>query len=175
LNEDLQQCIEELDQLAGVLAEKCGKDENGNSLAPPASGIQEALLECQKIVWEFAKDKLPPPPQGAGGPAKEEGGMAPEESSAGRGSTPPTDKEKLIHQVKMTRKDALRQLRDLAAFFKATEPHSPISYALERIAAWGELPLPALWSEIIAEDGARSSAFKLVGIPPAQGAQEPGK
>ena len=101
--------------------------------------------------------------------------MTPAETSAGPGSIPPTDKEKLIHEVKLTRKDALRQLRALAEFFKATEPHSPISYALERIANWGKLPLPDLWSEIIPEDSARSSAFKLVGITPPQGKQEPGK
>ena len=101
--------------------------------------------------------------------------MAPPRSSADSGSIPRTDKKKLIDQVKMTREDALRQLRDLAEFFKATEPHSPISYALERIANWGKLPLPDLWSEIIPEDSARSSAFKLVGITPPQGKQEPGK
>ena len=41
----------------------------------------------------------------------------------------------------MTRDEAIRQLREVARFFRATEPHSPVAYLAEKAARWGEMPL----------------------------------
>ncbi|MGT2434431.1 hypothetical protein ACU4HD_47795 [Cupriavidus basilensis] len=37
----------------------------------------------------------------------------------------------------------MNQLRDVAEFFRQTEPHSPVAYLAARAAKWGDMPLHA--------------------------------
>jgi type VI secretion system protein ImpA len=64
----------------------------------------------------------------------------------------------------------------VAEFFRKTEPHSPVSYALDQVVRWGRMPLPELWTELIADD-ARKAVFKQIGIrvDDAKGAAPPVK
>jgi type VI secretion system protein ImpA len=50
-----------------------------------------------------------------------------------------------------SRQDALKRLGDIADFFKKTEPHSPISYLLQRAVKWGNMPLE-LWLQDVIKD-----------------------
>jgi len=62
------------------------------------------------------------------------------------------------------REAALGALRDVAAYFRRTEPHSPISYAIEQAVYWSQLPLPVLIQELIPDEGARIKYQNLTGI-----------
>jgi type VI secretion system protein ImpA len=62
------------------------------------------------------------------------------------------------------REDAFREILKISQYFRKTEPHSPISYALEQIVRWGRLPLPDLLKELISDESSVSQMFKLVGI-----------
>lgn len=62
------------------------------------------------------------------------------------------------------RKTALKQLREIAQFFRRTEPHSPISYAIEQAVYWSDLTLPDLIGELIPDESARQKYQKLAGI-----------
>lgn len=62
------------------------------------------------------------------------------------------------------RQQALSQLKQIADFFRSTEPHSPIPYLLARAIHWGNLPLPALLKELITDDTARDNTYHLTGI-----------
>lgn len=46
------------------------------------------------------------------------------------------------------RDQAFQQLRQISEFFKQTEPHSPISFLLERAIRWGYMSLPELLEEM---------------------------
>lgn len=48
-----------------------------------------------------------------------------------------------------SRADAILGLRATAAFFRTTEPHSPVAFLVERAAAWAEMPLDAWLGEVI--------------------------
>lgn len=47
-----------------------------------------------------------------------------------------------------SRDHAFQELRKIAEYFKATEPHSPISFLLERAIRWGYMSLPELLQEM---------------------------
>jgi type VI secretion system protein ImpA len=47
------------------------------------------------------------------------------------------------------RRDALKKLGDIADFFKRTEPHSPVSYLVQRAVRWGEMPLDSWLQDVI--------------------------
>lgn len=51
------------------------------------------------------------------------------------------------------RAQALAQLRQVAEFFRRTEPHSPVAYLADKAASWGELPLH-LWLRAVVKDPA---------------------
>lgn len=65
-----------------------------------------------------------------------------------------------------TRSDAIKQLADIAAFFKLTEPHSPMAYGIEQVIRWSEMTLPDLLQELISDNEARAGYFRLTGIKP---------
>ena len=62
------------------------------------------------------------------------------------------------------RGEAFATIQTIAEFFRKTEPHSPISYALERIAKWGDMQLPELLQELVEDKMAYEAYCKLTGI-----------
>jgi type VI secretion system protein ImpA len=149
--DDLTAAREEFDQLSALLEEKSGLDETGHSLAPPSSNLRGAMESCGDLLKNLSQGRLPPPETA-------------EEQAAGE--TPGTAATSVAGGPIRGREEAFRLLLQVADFFKRTEPHSPISYALEQAVRWGRLPLPALLAELIPEEAARLQLFKLVGIPP---------
>jgi type VI secretion system protein ImpA len=55
-------------------------------------------------------------------------------------------------------------LERIADFFRRTEPHSPVSYALEQVVRWGGMSLPELLKELISEESVRRDLFRRTGI-----------
>ncbi len=71
-----------------------------------------------------------------------------------------------------TREDAIRQLEDLAEFFRKTEPHSPLAYTLSDAVRRARLPLPELLAEVLPDSGARQAMLTMLGIRTAMGENE---
>ncbi|MFA1589666.1 type VI secretion system protein TssA, partial [Achromobacter ruhlandii] len=66
-----------------------------------------------------------------------------------------------------TRDQALAQLREVAEFFRRTEPHSPVAYLADKAASWGEMSLH-LWLRTVVKNGeALSGLEELLGVPKA--------
>jgi len=49
----------------------------------------------------------------------------------------------------MNRDSAFQQLRNIAEYFAESEPHSPVSYLLEKAIRWGYMSLPDLMGELV--------------------------
>lgn len=64
-----------------------------------------------------------------------------------------------------TRTEALQQLREVAAFFRQTEPHSPVAYLAEKAVKWGDMPLHQWLQEVIKDTGAMGHLNELLGLP----------
>ena len=64
------------------------------------------------------------------------------------------------------REQALAQLRQVAEFFRRTEPHSPVAYLAEKAARWGEQPLHAWLRSVIKDDVSLAKLEDLLGIEP---------
>ncbi|NQZ52359.1 MAG: type VI secretion system protein TssA, partial [Moritella sp.] len=63
-----------------------------------------------------------------------------------------------------TRHEAIKALHKIEQYFRTTEPHSPISYAIAQAIRWSELSLPELLAELVSDPSARTDYFKLTGI-----------
>lgn len=66
-----------------------------------------------------------------------------------------------------TRADAIAQLREVARFFRETEPHSPVSYFAEKAANAGEQDLHTWLRSVIKDQGSLAHIEELLGVPPS--------
>ncbi|KAB8059310.1 type VI secretion system protein TssA [Janthinobacterium sp. FT14W] len=67
------------------------------------------------------------------------------------------------------RQQALAQLRQVADFFRRTEPHSPVAYLADKAASWGELPLH-LWLRAVVKDaGTLAQLDEMLGTDSTNG------
>ncbi|WP_206951250.1 type VI secretion system protein TssA [Trinickia acidisoli] len=65
-----------------------------------------------------------------------------------------------------TRADAVAQLRAIARFLRATEPHSPAAYLADKAAEWADMPLHE-WLGTVVKDGASLAHIReLLGVKP---------
>lgn len=67
-----------------------------------------------------------------------------------------------------TRAQALQQLREVAGFFRRTEPHSPVAYLAEKAVKWGEMPLHEWLRKVIKDQGSMSHLEELLGLDDGQ-------
>ncbi|MDI1259666.1 type VI secretion system protein TssA [Aquabacterium sp.] len=68
-----------------------------------------------------------------------------------------------------SRAQALQQLRDVAAFFRRTEPHSPVAYLAEKAVKWGDMPLHEWLRKVVKDQGSMSHLHELLGVEPEEG------
>jgi type VI secretion system protein ImpA len=146
--EDLRECRIVFDKLTARLDELCGAEA-----APPSSNIKNELTACMQAVQHVGRRvDLEQPADGA------DEAEAAADSGTSKTGMPATD------TAQMTREQAFQQLLQLASYFRRTEPHSPLSYSIERVVRWGQMPLPELLNEIVTEENARNNLFWLAGI-----------
>jgi type VI secretion system protein ImpA len=63
-----------------------------------------------------------------------------------------------------SRKEALRRLAEVAEFFRRTEPHSPVSYLVQRAIRWGEMPLDMWLRDVIKDEGSLERLRETLGL-----------
>jgi type VI secretion system protein ImpA len=69
-----------------------------------------------------------------------------------------------------TRAQALQQLREVAGFFRRTEPHSPVAYLADKAARWGDMPLHAWLRAVLKDGGTLAQLEEILGVEPLPGA-----
>lgn len=63
-----------------------------------------------------------------------------------------------------TREDAIRQLEEIAEFFRRTEPHSPLAFTLQDAVRRARMPLTELLAEVLPDPAARRQLLTTLGI-----------
>jgi len=63
-----------------------------------------------------------------------------------------------------SREEALIMVSRLSVFFRDTEPHSPLSYQMERVERWGRMGLAELMDELLDDETIRHQFFRLIGL-----------
>ncbi len=158
---DLTAALDELTALDEAFMTACGAE------APPVSLISDALQTVMDAIRFLGRDKLAA--HAAEQTAEEDEGQADGEQSASEaapGKTNQTGAGPIS-----SRQDAVSRMRVIATYFRETEPHSPVSYALENVIRWSTLPLDRLLEEWIEDEQARER-YKLMtgmradGVPP---------
>jgi type VI secretion system protein ImpA len=64
----------------------------------------------------------------------------------------------------INRQQAIQAIQASAHYFRQAEPHSPISYLLDKALHWSTLSLPELLQELIHDEQIKQHVFHLTGI-----------
>ncbi|SPK75121.1 conserved protein of unknown function (plasmid) [Cupriavidus taiwanensis] len=151
LHADLVSCEAALKLLGDVLDERAGEH------APSFRQAREALEAVRMLVERFV-GKPVDRPAGAG---ENPGSSAAAHDAQTSGPAGAAD----THSGPIrTRAQALAQLREVADFFRRTEPHSPVAYLAARAAKWGDMPLHAWLRTVVKDDATLSQIEELLGV-----------
>lgn len=63
-----------------------------------------------------------------------------------------------------SRQEALKRLSEIAYFFRQTEPHSPVAYAVDRAVKWGNMPLEEWLADVLKDGTALESVREVLGF-----------
>lgn len=158
LDDDLSNIINALDAIDSLLSERCGDE------APSVEQIRKAVVKASETLHVIAKNILTPEVE----EELTETDVMNTSDEPTFGETHSTSPSPFLSSGAKGRFEAFKTLEQLSEFFKRTEPHSPIGFALERILRWGDMSLPELLQELVPDPQAKDYFQKLVGIvPPA--------
>lgn len=148
LRDDLQDCLTEYREISELLNNYCG-----SQVAPPTSKIIEILEDTLSAINHIAKHKFPV-----------EASNESEINLADTDTSGVSSKTTIIAGPIKTREDAFRQLNTISDFFRRTEPHSPISYVIDKAVKWGDMSLSELMNELIPDNSSRQTYSSLTGV-----------
>src|SRR5947209_13733325 len=154
LYDDMKQAEDALQSLKLTMAEKLGP------AAPGVVSVAEALSKCKSRVATVLTKRgvnVDQPAGENGEGASEEGGEA-AAGSNGSSSGPIRSREA-----------ALDRLREVADFFRRTEPHSPVPYLIQRAINWSRMSFQELLIELVKDENSRLDISSTLGIRPGEG------
>lgn len=155
LRGDATEALEAWEAMSAIVDAKAGAD------APSTSQVRDLLREIVAIADRYA-------PQSAtaaevGDVTGQMDGAAP--IAAGGGGMAMGSLALPTTQA-VSREDVLRRLEEIAAYFRRTEPHSPLSYTLDEAVRRGRLTWPELMEEVIGDRDTRNGILTSLGIRP---------
>lgn len=134
----IDQCWDEYQSLDGVMDDKFGRQ------TPGMGELKKSLDAIRSLVANIVKEKRisEPYPHELEQPTDAAGDTEGDAGDAGLGP---------VTAIK-ARQDAFRRLGEVADYFRRNEPHSPVSYLVQRAIKWGQMPLE-MWLEDVIKDG----------------------
>ncbi len=142
LNFLIDECWTECNELNRVNEERYDRNQT-----PGLGNLKKALDEIQTQVKKILEEKRLEEPDEADATPEGEAAADGEEGATVRVAGVATASGAI-----QNRSDALKRLSDIAAFFQKTEPHSPISYLVQRAVKWGNMPLESWLQDVIKDE-----------------------
>lgn len=149
INFAIEECWPALNELNRLCEEKFERNQT-----PGIRELQKALEAVHDQVKKLLEQKR-----------IEEPDEIPVEETAGDGSSAPrTGGDGTASGAIASRQDALRRLSEIAVFFQKTEPHSPVSYLVQRAVKWGNMGLATWLQDVIKDEGVLFQLRETLGV-----------
>ncbi|VVO62820.1 hypothetical protein PS900_00888 [Pseudomonas fluorescens] len=131
--------------------------------APSLAGMGETLGQARQVMLRVAQSLGLQAPAVTDTPTEESLPPTPVTSSPSP-VQPTAGTPTLTSHTLATKQDALRQLKEIAAFFRHSEPHSPVAYLVERAVAWADMPLDQWLNEVVDDEGLLGRIRERIGV-----------
>jgi type VI secretion system protein ImpA len=152
---DADDCMTALLQLEQVADARLGPDSPGFSAAKDAVQTMQRVMPAGALAPVATTTVDTSQPQDGGSVQATTGGAAPQALLAPAGAL-------------QTRAQALAQLRQVAEFFRVTEPYSPVSYFADKAADAGSQDLHTWLRAVVKDSGSLAHIEELLGVKPAE-------
>jgi type VI secretion system protein ImpA len=146
-----QTALDALARLQAVVDAQLGLE------GPNFSNARTALQDTQHMLKRFAKER---------GLLRTADAESADMVRAGEASGDPAPG--FTGDAPATRAQALAQLRQVAEYFRRTEPHSPVAYLADKAAKWGEVPLHQWLRSVLKDPASLAQIEELLGVEPPQ-------
>jgi type VI secretion system protein ImpA len=153
----LSECVTEFENLDRVMDERFQRE------TPGMGSLKKALADIQSALEKVVKEKriLEPDPVS-------DGDLANAGGAGGNGNEPNI----VVSEGGMgissgpirSRTEALKRLSEVADYFRRTEPHSPVSYLVQRAIKWGDMPLESWLGDVIKSPEVLDQLRDILGI-----------
>jgi type VI secretion system protein ImpA len=162
---DCEHCAGALERIEHSVDERLGVD--GPSFSAAKSGLQSLVLFVKPMVKPIVKAGRAPADNGQAGTGAPAAAPVAAAGAGTAGAAAPA--MELRAGPPQSRTQALAQLREVAEFFRRTEPHSPVAYLAEKAAHWGEQPLHVWLRSVVKDDASFAHIEEMLGVaPPSQ-------
>lgn len=150
-------------------------DEMFGDQSPGLPALGRTLEDVRVVVGRIVAGKREAEPDAVTdfaepGPLEDAG--EPPAPGAGAGVSPRATRPREVGAAG-SREEAFRKLAEAAAYFRQTEPHSPVSYLVERAIRWGRMPLEEWLAEVVKSDDVLLNLRETLGLA-RSGGGEPG-
>ncbi|WP_255992273.1 type VI secretion system protein TssA [Chitinolyticbacter albus] len=137
-------------------------DERFGHSAPSLSDVRESLNVCNEVVQRLFEQYGGGRPAGATS-APAETAVLNDVPTAGAPVSATSPQFQSAGPIN-GRAEAVRQLREVARYFRNHEPHSPVALLAERAAKWAEMPLEDWLQTVIKDDSTLGQLKELLDI-----------
>jgi type VI secretion system protein ImpA len=137
----LYECWEEYQGLEQVINEKYARNQT-----PSLRELEKSLDDIRSLVTKLLEEKRLEEPDVIEEIVTATAESANDVSSASFGAF-------TANKQIQSRQEALKRLEEIAEYFRKNEPHSPVSYLVQRAVKWGNMPLES-WLEDVIKDEA---------------------
>ncbi len=142
----INECWDQFQALDAVMDEKFARE------TPGLNALKKSLDEIRTFIEILVKEKREAEPRDGDSGGDSTGA---EEVVAGGSSGGLAVSGGAIRG----RQEALKRLTEVADYFRQTEPHSPVSFLVQRAVKWGNMPLDS-WLADVVKDGATLEALR---------------
>ena len=151
----IEECWAECKELNRVIEEKFDRNQM------PGLGVLEKSLEAvQTQVKKFLEEKRAEEPD----PEVEETEADGEQVEGEVVVATDGSRVAATGGAIQSRAEALKRLGQLAEFFRKSEPHSPVSYLVQRAVKWGNMPLDSWLQEVVKDQSVLYQLRETLGV-----------
>lgn len=156
-------CLQGLARLQALVDAELG-------VAGPSFSPARRALESARDAWVRLARDSGVTTQSSNGTAGDSVDHGTDTSPEGREAKPTSSPT--VTGALTSRAQALQQLRQVADYFRRTEPHSPVAYLADKAARWGDMPLHAWLRAVVKDNATLTQLEELLGTeqpsPPIQ-------
>jgi type VI secretion system protein ImpA len=152
---EAQQCATALTHMQTAIDTRLGMD------GPGFTALKQSLEDVTHTLTRFANDQGMSASAAVAQVATKTAEAIPEPNTI---APPPVTPPPVVSGAIQSRAQAITQLREVARYFRATEPHSPVAYLADKAAQWGNLPLHEWLRTVIKDNASLSHVEELLGL-----------